>query len=522
MVCVYSETHRLLSEWANSQRSDAYIRPELLAELPEYQSELAINHSDGEHKPALVVAFLGGTGVGKSALLNRLAGEDIAESGIVRPTSRVVTLYHHTRLHLTELPSGLPLSSIQIRQHNHPEHQHLLWLDMPDFDSIEQHNKHMVLEWLPHIDILIYVVSPERYRDRKAWELLLGEGGKHAWLFVMNHWDRAQQEQITDLQSQLALAGFKQPLLYKTSCLSQQDDDFPLLVHQIQDLSGHVQRQLFAQFQHQRRFQALKNWLDDVAAEFAQRNYSGWQRQTEVIMNAYRDCLVSGLDWAVHDYARHIADNAGPLPEMVLWDQWSQSRLDDALDDLVVATGEFALPSKVIRETLQPLRQSAQKQFNYQVDVSLRRALSQPGNQLQRVLLFLTGLAETVLPLFAMAVVGYQVFLGFYVSTTEDKAYLGTEYAIHSTLLITLSWLIPYFLHKKLKPSRQTTAVRGLKAGIDLALSGQLSDVQAVVQVEISQHVRHSAEIKQWLQDCNSQLNVKLDSQSLDRMLSQH
>ena len=48
---------------------------------------------------------------------------------------------------------------------------------MPDFDSIDQNNRHLVLEWLPHIDVLIYVVSPERYRDEKAWRLLFAEGG---------------------------------------------------------------------------------------------------------------------------------------------------------------------------------------------------------------------------------------------------------------------------------------------------------------------------------------------------------
>jgi Uma2 family endonuclease len=46
----------------------------------------------------------------------------------------------------------------------------------------------------PHIDVLVYVVSPERYRDNKAWQLLLAEGGKHAWIFVLNQSDRGHNK----------------------------------------------------------------------------------------------------------------------------------------------------------------------------------------------------------------------------------------------------------------------------------------------------------------------------------------
>ena len=43
----------------------------------------------------LVVGLFGGTGVGKSSLLNRLADADIARTGVVRPTSMEITVYLH-------------------------------------------------------------------------------------------------------------------------------------------------------------------------------------------------------------------------------------------------------------------------------------------------------------------------------------------------------------------------------------------------------------------------------------------
>ena len=61
---------------------------------------------------------MGGTGVGKSSLLNRLAGRQLPEAGIERPTSREVTLFHHQCLPYNILPEQLPLAKINISQHD--------------------------------------------------------------------------------------------------------------------------------------------------------------------------------------------------------------------------------------------------------------------------------------------------------------------------------------------------------------------------------------------------------------------
>ena len=70
---------------------------------------------------------------------------------------------------------------------------------MPDFDSDETANKDQVLQWLPHIDLLIYVVTPERYKDAEGWRMMLENSYRHAWLFVINKWDRADAVQYSCL-----------------------------------------------------------------------------------------------------------------------------------------------------------------------------------------------------------------------------------------------------------------------------------------------------------------------------------
>ncbi|HYE37336.1 GTPase [Methylocaldum sp.] len=449
----------------------------------------------GTHRP-LVAAFFGGTGVGKSTLLNRLAGQAIARSGVERPTSREVSIYLHDSVKIQHLPKNFPVDRVRTAYHHDDQRRQILWIDMPDIDSTEQSNRDLVLDWLPHIDVLIYVVSPERYRDDKGWRLLQAHGGEHAWLFVMNQWDHGHPAQIEDFAKLLAKAGFRNPILLRTDSREIEDerkpDDFETLQAILQDMADrHVIHQLEIRAETL-RFDALREALQTCLEKLGDRNgYAGLEPNWSHIWQETGDDLAKGLEWPIQEVARAFVTHEASLlrrridltkssgenaqtekapPESVLWDDWAQSRYQDALDRLIVEAGERELAVMPLKVRLDQIAGGIGHAVLAEGQRSLRLALANPGNVLQRFFLKLSGFLTVLLPLIAIGWVSYQVVKGYYESALHHLGYLGTDFAIHSVLLIALSWLLPYFLYRKLKPSAERVAVKGLRGGIALAL----------------------------------------------------
>src|SRR5436190_3951933 len=69
-------------------------------------------------RPLLVIMLMGGTGVGKSTLLNALAGGNIAQASFARPTTRDPVVYYHESVHPQRL--DMALQHCRLAQHDRP------------------------------------------------------------------------------------------------------------------------------------------------------------------------------------------------------------------------------------------------------------------------------------------------------------------------------------------------------------------------------------------------------------------
>ena len=138
---------------------------------------------------SLVVGLLGGTGVGKSTLMNALAGSPIAATSYRRPHTDQVLIYHHAAM---PLPDALTRSSQPWREITHEADtvRHILLCDLPDFDSLLTAHREKVLQFLEHLDLLIWVTTPEKYADERFYSFLRQvPKARQNFYFVLNKVD---------------------------------------------------------------------------------------------------------------------------------------------------------------------------------------------------------------------------------------------------------------------------------------------------------------------------------------------
>lgn len=548
MAYDFSELLAKTQQWMQETADQGWLPESEANALQAFGSSESRAIFEGEQGKPLVVAFFGGTGVGKSSLLNRLAGEDVAKTGVERPTSREVTLYIHDTIQLSNLPDDLPVEQIKVAKHHDQQWKDVAWIDMPDIDSVEQNNRHIVETWLPHVDLLVYVVSPERYRDERGWRFLQSQGTGHGWVFVMNQWDRGDPSQIDDMRTLLANSGFDDPVFFRTICKQpvsdQVNDDFDQLVSSIKALANrHTLAHLEAR-NVQVRQQELKNTIEDALTKLG--NHASIEQLTERWGNNWQsasEVLEKGLQWPAKYVAQTFVGRYKGIPTLArlphqpgeggednestqvptLWDAWAQTRFEDVVDQITLEADHLGFPAEPYRQALVAVSEGARNSMLSQTQQSLRHALVKPGNLFQRIFMPLFKFLAIALPLAAASWIGYRVVDLYYKNGTGELPYLGIDFAVHSGLLLLLSWLLPWFVLRNLRPSIERTAVRGIESGVEVGLSQLGQQVEDAIETTSKAHGIHLQSAQQLLHLCDEKPELPesgVSDQLLNRILS--
>jgi energy-coupling factor transporter ATP-binding protein EcfA2 len=151
----------------------------------------------------LVLALAGGTGSGKSSLLNALAGRRIAETGVLRPTTEraLAWIPADPEPGLIELLDRLDIEE-RYEQHTVTG---IAVIDLPDHDSIVLQHQQIVDRLLPEVDAVVWVFDPQKYRDPLIHETYIARllEYQEQFLFVLNQIDLLGQHDLSEIRADL-------------------------------------------------------------------------------------------------------------------------------------------------------------------------------------------------------------------------------------------------------------------------------------------------------------------------------
>ena len=189
--------------------SRSRVDPDRLAEAGELLDRAGERRLPGQHT---VVALAGPTGSGKSSLFNALVGADVSEVGVRRPTTggpvscsrdpgRVGVLLDRlgvppdARFAWRAVESAVAASGLPS----------LVLLDLPDHDSYAARHRAVADRLVRLVDVLVWVVDPEKYADAAMHERYLRPlaGHAEAMLVVVNKVDQLAEDAVAQVTGDL-------------------------------------------------------------------------------------------------------------------------------------------------------------------------------------------------------------------------------------------------------------------------------------------------------------------------------
>lgn len=172
-----------------------------------------------------VVAVVGGTGVGKSALVNRLFEVEVVPTGVRRPTTDHPVAVRRA----ADEPTSRLLDWLDItdrREVDAGRSESLIVVDLPDHDSVAAEHRTTAARLVGRVDAVVVVVDPLKYARADLHEGPLAALVAHASLVTValnriDELDAADVDRcLADLSARLARTGHEDVEVVPTSAVT--------------------------------------------------------------------------------------------------------------------------------------------------------------------------------------------------------------------------------------------------------------------------------------------------------------
>jgi len=326
--------------------------------------------------------------------------------------------------------------------------------------------------------------------------MMLENSYRHAWLFVINQWDKAAPVQYEDFTGLLERAGFVSPQVFRTVCVGQHpEDQFTAMVEVIASLANrNVVRHLQERGWMQRLTRASAQLKDQLNVLEVGNNRLFTENKTNAVGGVLKS--LSRGRFNERESNQDIATNiAARSSTSSLWDEWLTVRYRDSIQQFRLADAEHGVPKEVFSalnfigadknvaanspaSTQAGMDAGIQQTITTHLDQAVNDAIKTPGTKAQRFIAMTAAVLKIVLPVLALLWVVWRVVNGFIAGAEDRSAYVGVDFLVNGFLLAGLGWVLPMVVEKIFVPSLPDSIYRALHGGLKNGLDEMHQQVQ--------------------------------------------